>query len=164
MKISKNIAIFILLVVAIAEGLYFVNQKTGAPYISSISKANAASNTLAVVPTSSGTKPMMVSKGMKFADSPIFQMAYKIAPGDLTAETNKALSGFDVKKQTLSDGSIQVDLIPKESAYIKQEFTVKPGNTLYFIEATSADDPDENTDLNLRDDYGVIVDKNGLVM
>jgi hypothetical protein len=160
----KNIALFILLVIAIAEGMYFVNQKTGAPYISSISKANAVSNTQTVVPTASGIKPVMVSKGMKFADSPIFQMAYKIAPGDIAPETKKAMSGFDVTKKTLADGSIEVTLIPKESNYTKQQYTVEKGNTLYFIEATSVDDPDENTDKNLRDDYGVMVDKNGLVL
>jgi hypothetical protein len=41
---------------------------------------------------------------------------------------------------------------------------VKPGNTLYFIEMTPADDNvDSDKDLNYRDDYGIIVDANGIV-
>jgi hypothetical protein len=41
---------------------------------------------------------------------------------------------------------------------------VKPGQILYFIEQTPADDiQDSDTDLNYRDDYGIITDANGII-
>ncbi len=100
--------------------------------------------------------------GMKFKDNPLFSKAYQIAPGDLSDDTKKAITGWDVKQQSLSDGSIQINLIPHEAEDIQQVFTVKPGHTFYFIEMNLADDTVQK-DENRGDDMGVLVDKNGIV-
>jgi hypothetical protein len=147
----KNVIIVLLLLVIGVEGYFLSVKKT------------------AVVPSvrPSGNmppKPQLITKGLNLTTSSMMQYAYKIAPGDIPAASQKVLTGFSVKSQSMADGSVQVSLIPKDSDDQFQQYIVKPGNTLYFIEMTPADDNvDSDKDLNYRDDYGIIVDANGIV-
>jgi hypothetical protein len=108
---------------------------------------------------------MFLKKGDKLADSPLGQFAFKIAPGDISPETQKIMAGFGaVTSKPADDGSIVVTLTPKDSEDQNQQYTVKKGESLYFVETTPLDDKaDQDQDFNYRDDYGVIVDQNGLV-
>jgi LysM repeat protein len=111
-----------------------------------------------------GGKPMFTTKGMNLEGSAIAKYAYKIAPGDISAESQKVLIGFAVASKLNSDGSTTVTLTPKDSDDQFQTYTIKPGETLYFIEMTPADDnKDQDKDLNYRDDYGIITDSSGII-
>lgn len=102
------------------------------------------------------------TKGTNLLNSPLGKFAYQIAPGDIAPETQMKLSGFTIDKTTQADGSIMVKLTPKDSEDQNQQYIIKTGEKLYFIEQTTIDDqPNQNTDKNLRDDYGVIVDSQG---
>lgn len=109
-------------------------------------------------------RPSFLSKGDKLADSPTAKVAYKIAPGDLDAQAKTALVGWTITSKIATDSSVVVSLVPKNSDDQAQQYTVRPGYSLYFVESTPVDDhADSDTDSNLRDDYGIIVDGNGVV-
>jgi hypothetical protein len=144
----KNTVIGFLLIVALFEGVMFYRAKT------------VSSQT--TVATVRKQPPLFLSKGVVLKNSPMASYAYLIDSGPPSAKTIQALNGWDVAKKMLADGSLQITLTAKGSDDVNQQYTVKPGHSLYFIEMTMGDDQG-NADLNLRDDYGVIVDQNGIV-
>lgn len=153
----KNIAIGVLLLITIAEGGYILTKKpTNQSTVVSVQNQNTASPRPA--------PPQPLSPGMKLSDSQISQFAYKVAPGELDDNAKAALVGWNISSQTQKDGSTVVTLTPKNSDDQKQVYTVKSGDMLYFVEMTkSDDDASSNEDKNLRDDYGIITDANGII-
>ena len=98
----------------------------------------------------------------KFSDSSDFQYAYKIFPGALSSESKQAMAGFAMTTKTLPDNSTQVTLTAQKPEYKSQQYTVKSGYTLYFIERNLKDDnPEEDSDANLHDDTAILVDPQG---
>ncbi len=163
---NKNILIAILLVILVAESGYLVKKRHDTAVISD--QLAVALNQAANEPkkeAAQAPKPMMLAKGAKLADSPISKFAYKIAPGDVSSETKTVMAGFGMMTaKPAADGSVVVTLTPKDSEDQNQQYTVKTGESLYFIEQTPLDDKaDQDKDFNYRDDYGVIVDQNGMV-
>lgn len=111
-----------------------------------------------------GNRPTMLSKGGSLTNSPLKQFAYQIAPGAMSDTTKSVMTGFTVTSKSNADGSITVTLTPKDSEDQNQQYTIKSGQILYFIEQTPIDDKtDSDTDANYRDDYGLITDANGIV-
>lgn len=160
---GKNIVIVILAVIVVLEGIMLMRAKSS---VSETSNQSARK----VTPPSAGPnakgrgRPIILSRGMNFKSTPLFQYAYQVAPGALSASAKKALVGFNISSQTQADGSIIVTLTPKDSEDQNQLYNVKPGQTMYFVEQTPVDDKaDSDTDLNYRDDYGIIVDQNGII-
>lgn len=154
----KNVIIVVLVVGVLVEG-YFLLMKKQVPA--------ALGETTQTQPSPNPTRralPAPLAKGDKFAGSAVEKFAHKIAPGAISADSQAFLTGFTVKTNTLADGSEQVDLIPKDSDDQFQSYILKSGNSLYFIEMTQGDDkPDTDKDMNYRDDYGIVVDANGIV-
>lgn len=98
----------------------------------------------------------------KFTDSPLYKSAYQIFPGTMSDATKQAMAGFKTDIKTQADGSAIVSLTSTNTEYHNQSATVKPGETLYFIEKFGGDDSKENdTDRNLGDDTIVLVDSQG---
>ncbi len=162
-NVNKNIlfAVIVFLVIfSIGEG-YFVLRERNEKI--ALSNAWQTSKMMMAKPTNR-PEPMFVMKGQKFAQSPLFQKAYLIAPvtGVLPDDAKKALTGWNVKTVNNADGSTQVTLIPHEAEDVQQQFTLKKGYTLYFIEMTLVDDT-TGVDHNRGDDIGVLVDENGIV-
>lgn len=156
---NKNIVIFVLVLVVIGEGYLLIARRRTYQYAMN----NSSANTVSPKPSAPPRIPLL-TKGSKLQDSPIFKFAYKIAPGDLNNDAESVLTGFNISKQNMPDGSIIVKLTPKDSDDQNQQYTIKPSETLYFIEQTPVDDKqDQDKDFNLRDDYGIIVDQNGIV-
>lgn len=100
---------------------------------------------------------------VKFSDQPYYNQSYLISGDTLSPEAQAALSGFSLDKKPNSDGTVQITLKALQPQYHDQQFTLKPGEQLYFIEKTLGDDqPDQ--DNNTRDDSGVVVDSQGNVV
>jgi len=163
--VNKNfllIIIAILIVVCLVEG-YLIKHERDAKIAIAVNSTLQRQNP-AQRPQSGGRAPGFVTKGMKFQDSPLFSKAYKIFPvtGSLSGDAKKATTGWNIKTINLSDGSTQVNLVPLEAEDVQQEFIVKPGYSLYFIELNLADDA-TGIDQNRMDDMGVLVDQNGIV-
>ncbi len=156
----KNIIIAILVIAVAVESGYIVLKKAAPKITQEVAeKTNVISSGK---PVSKG--PQLLMKGMKLSDSPISKFAYKVAPGDLSAQAKTALAGWSITNQTLSDGSLQVTFTPKNSNDQSSQYIVKQGQILYFVEMTPVDDSaQKDTDKNLRDDYGIITDQNGIV-
>lgn len=161
---NKNIIIAVLLLVVIAESGYVLKKRHDTGELSG-QLAVALKQASEPKAPSTGPKPMMVKKGDKLADSPVGQFAYKIAPGEISPETKKIMAGFGaVTSKPAADGSVVVTLTPKDSDDQNQQYTVKTGESLYFVETTPLDDQaDMDKDFNYRDDYGIIVDQNGII-
>lgn len=156
----KNIIIVLLVVLVAVEGVFLLKQKPK-PAV------EGAMTAVSPTPRPSGApagRPPLLTRGMKLTGSPMEKFAFKIAPGAIPDASQKMLTGFTVTSKTLTDGSIQVDLVPKDTDDQFQSYTLKKGNSLYFIEMTQTDDvPDSDRDQNYRDDYGIIVDGAGVV-
>jgi hypothetical protein len=103
-------------------------------------------------------------QGTKLTDLPDYKFAYKVYPGDLTSDAKTALTGWNINPTINSDGSTTVTLTPNNASDQVKTYTVKSGDSLYFVEKSRGDDSqDTNTDANLQDDYGIIVNANGIV-
>ncbi len=109
-----------------------------------------------------GTTAQNGSGPVKFADSADWSYAYLISGDNLDANATAALVGFQLQKNSLADGSINITLKAQSSEYTDQSYVVKPGQKLYFIERTLRDDQDGER--NLHDDQAVVVDANGFVV
>ncbi len=157
----KNIIIVILALLVLGEGALLVRRKFSQQV--SMAKASPTVQT-SPSPDANRPKPMMVGKGVKLQGSPLEQYAYKVAPGDMNDDAKKALVGFSIDTQKQADGSLVVKFTPKDSDDQNQQYIVKTGESLYFVEMTPLDDkPDQDKDINYRDDYGIIVDQNGII-
>ena len=163
-KIVYLVIIVVLLLIVSGEFIYFNNKLSSG---NTISPSRFGSDNFPLAGPNArgrGGPPVIMSKGMNLKTSPIFKYAYQIAPGDLSASAKQALTGWSVKSETQSDCSLLVTLTPKDSDDQYQQYLVKTGQTLYFIEQTPSDDKaDSDTDLNYRDDYGIIVDSGGVI-
>jgi hypothetical protein len=107
---------------------------------------------------------VVVSKQL-FRDSPVYASAYQIFPGTLSADAKKAMNGFMTQTQSMADGTVVVTMTATNPEYKNQTYTVKPGETLYFIEKSLGDDAvGENKDNYLADDTAVVVDAQGVLL
>ena len=154
----KNVIIAILILIVLTETGYIALKKTAPKVTQEITeKAN-------VLPSKRPRGPQLLTKGMKLSDSPISKFAFKVAPGEVSSQSQAALAGWTIKSENLSDGSVQVTFTPKNSDDQSSQYILKQGQILYFVEMTPVDDSSQqDSDTNLRDDYGIITDQNGIV-
>ncbi len=160
----KNILIGICIILVLAclgEG-YLINRERNEKIALSVALVKQQQSMQPKTPT--GTRPTPLLKGQKFADNPISSKAYLIAPttSTLSADAQKALTGWTVTKKANADGTTQVTLIPKEAEDVEQTFTLHEGYKLYFIEMNLSDDA-TGVDENRGDDMGVLVNDKGIV-
>lgn len=121
---------------------------------------------LTLLGASCGTKTTSstnTSSPQKFADSADYQYAYLISGPTLGAQAETAITGFDLSKTTQADGATVYRLKAKESGYFDQQYTVKPGQSLYFIESSMGHDHGD-VDERLNDDTAAVVDTNGYIV
>ncbi|MCX6783956.1 MAG: hypothetical protein NT141_02715, partial [candidate division WWE3 bacterium] len=97
----KNLTIVGLLIVALVEGGYIIkNRNTNSAVITQRTTVSAEPEK-----APAKTDLPMLKKGDKLADSAIAKMAYKIAPGDLSTDATKAITGFTMARVINTDGS-----------------------------------------------------------
>ncbi len=153
-------------VLAILGGGYLLTKNAGAStgQTSSISLDSTSGQPTSTPLSSPLVSTTTTNQQQKFSSSANSQYAYQIFPGTLSTQARQALSGFSMQTQTDADGATVVTLTAQESQYQSQQYTVKPGETLYFIEKSLGDDPSESKDTNLGDDSSVLVDSNGYII
>jgi hypothetical protein len=160
----KNIVIAVLILAVLGEGYFLWKQHTASQEMA-MSQSTNTNNVPAAGPNAKrrGGAPIIMSKGMNLKTSPLFKFAYQIAPS-MSPDAQKALVGWKITTASQSGGSTTISLTPTDSDDQSQQYTVKTGETLYFIEQTPVDDKaGQDKDLNYRDDYGIIVDANGII-
>jgi len=148
----KDVAISVLIALVIVESGALLAERTAQrPIPAAGGQAQSA-------------KPAALARGMKLADSSLAQYAHKIVPEDTSGSSQYVPVGFAVTTKKNADGTTKVNLTPKDSDDQSQEYTLKSGEMLYFMEMTTGDDKaDSDRDLNYRDDYGIITDSDGIV-
>lgn len=97
---------------------------------------------------------------IKLSETRYWDYAYLISGDNLDEKAKAALSGFDLKKETLPDGSVKITLKALSQGYNDQMYFLKEGEKLYFIETSWGDDP-QFKEYNLGDDVAVKVDSEG---
>jgi PBP1b-binding outer membrane lipoprotein LpoB len=102
-------------------------------------------------------------RGQKFSDTPYYNNAYLISGDTLSADAQKALTGFQMDKKTMPDGTTQINLKALDPSYHDQQYTLKSGEQLYFIEKLWADDQ-SGSETNINDETAVIVDSQGNIV
>lgn len=158
---GKNIVIAVLVLALLAEGALVLRYR-GEFHTARAQAAKLVSMPPAGPNAKGAGRPILLTKGMNLKSTPLFKYAFQIAPGDLSTEAKHAVTGWNITAQNQSNGSTVVTLIPKDSDDTAQQYTIKPGQTLYFIEQTPTDDKaDQDKDLNYRDDYGLVTDSQG---
>ena len=161
---TKNIVIGVLVLLLVAEAGYFLVKRQS--YHQQLAVLSAAQSRPALPPagpSAKGKGPIMLSKGANLKTSPLFQFAYEIFPTASVSATSH-MTGFTMATAVQKDGSTVVTLTPKDSQDQDQQYTVQKGQVLYFIEQTPMDDKSDNdTDLNYRDDYGIVTDASGVI-
>lgn len=168
-KASSNtgmyVTIAVVAVVVIAAVIYFMmgnsrsNNITGNGYITNMSGNVRGSGGF----RGNGSR-MMDLTGQSFVKSPLFNYAYLISGGSLSAEAKNAIAGFTVSTQTMSDGSQNITLNAISSQYQDQSYIVQSGQSLYFIERSMGDDQAPSVENALGDDFAVVVDANGYIV
>jgi len=153
----KNAIIAVLILAAVAEGGYILKLRNDRNVLRNLETSKTSGSPRP-------QQPQMLTAGMKLSDSQIAKFAYKVAPGPMDSDAKTALVGWTISSVTNTDKSLTVTFIPKKADDQKQVYTVKPGSSLYFVEMSAGDDhADTDEDTNLRDDYGILVDANGMV-
>jgi len=106
-----------------------------------------------------------VAAGTKFVEQPYYQSSYLISGDSLGVEAQSAIAGFQMTKEPQPDGTTKITLKAVKAGYQDQQYVLKPGEQLYFVEKyLQDDDPVKNEEKNLKDDQGVIVDAQGNVV
>jgi LysM repeat protein len=100
--------------------------------------------------------------GTMLADSPYANYAYLISSNSLSADAQKALTGFKLTKSSNADGSTTYTLTAINPEYKTQTYTVQSGQKLYFIERNLGDDAGEERFLG--DDMALVVDAQGKIV
>ncbi len=156
----KNSLIVVLFVVAAFAGYKWYMYRAAYRQL----MAQAATQSSQKTPTAPLKGLTMPKTGENFSSTPAYSHAYQIFPGQLTSQAQQAINGFDMKTSDLADGSTKITLTSKDQTDQSQSYTVKSGQKLYFVEMVLRDDANTGHDINLHDDYGVIVDGNGMVV
>ena len=166
MKKNSTITIIIVLAIIIILGIW-IYSASGTSEINKQSSYNNLNNPSGNTALSTNQNNNQINQnnptGQLFSDSPFASNSYLISTSTYDAKTKKALTGFNVTKKTLSDGSIQFTLNATNPEYQTQTYIVKPGEKLYFIENNLSDDT-ENEDKFLADDQAILVDANGYIV
>jgi len=103
------------------------------------------------------------SNQTKLSESPYANYAYLISSDSLSSEAQQAISGFNINKQTNSDGTTTINLVALNPEYQNQSYTLQPGQSLYFIERSMGDDGN-GSETFLGDDHAIVVDSNGYII
>ncbi len=114
-------------------------------------------------PATAPQPPQLLERGMKLGDWSGQKYAVKIDPANLSNQAKSVLTGFDMTTKNLTDGSMVITLTPKDSPETTWQYTVAKGNSFYFIEMSPTDDRNDK-EINLRDDYGIVLDPTGVVL
>jgi hypothetical protein len=106
---------------------------------------------------SQGNNSPAAAASLKFSDQTYYSYSYLISGDNLSADAQTALTGFTLNKQVLADGNTQIKLTATNPEYKDQQYILKPGEQLYFIEKFLGDDQG-GKEGNILDDMAVVVD------
>ncbi len=152
---AKYLVGAVVMVVVLIGGYMAVSGKTS---------ASQSNNTPSAQSSTAATTGSEVAKQL-FQSSSDAQFSYQIFPGTVSAQAKTAMAGFALTTQSMTDGATQVMLSAQNPGYQTQVFTLKTGEKLYFIERMGGDDhAAQDTDTNLGDDKGVVVDASGYIV
>lgn len=163
---AKKYIIVSVVVIAILVGgwIWLYGWSSNAPFPYVQTSGETPTSTTATQTSTAANSSNASSTGVLFSTSKYAAHAYLISTTSAyNAATQTALDGFQVNRQTLPDGSLQIQLVAQKNGYVTQTYTVEPGESLYFIEDFSGDDS-VNEDANPSDDHAILVSADGYIL
>lgn len=155
---KKNITIALLLLIVVVETGYILTKKVVTKTAEELTEAKTMPS---VTPRPA---PIFLTKGDNLLTSPMMKFVHKIDLNNLSDDAKKATIGFAINSHAQEDGSTIITLTPKDADDQNQQYILKSGQVLYFVEMTPGDDKkDADKDMNYRDDYGIITDAKGII-
>ena len=156
---SKKTLMTGFMLVVVAAGMFYA----GAKYEKNkLSRLGLLKNGTEQASTSKKAKAPAVA-AIKLADQEYAKSAYLISGGTLSADAKTALTGFIMTKKVMPDGTTSILLKAQKAEYHDQNYTLKTGEQLFFIDKFLADDT-AGQEKNINDDTGVIVDATGVIV
>lgn len=154
----KKFAIIFIVILVLGVGAVLLFNSSGSQmYPNNSAQQNPAQSSANTV---AGATP---GQGIKLSDEPYADKTYLISSDTLSAQSQKAIAGFQIQKQSASDGGMNIALKAINPEYHDQQYHLRPGDKLYFIEANLGDDSG-NKEYSLSDDSAVVVDSNGYIV
>jgi len=142
-------AIFVLLLLALVVVVSGCSTTPPTTPVSSNPAATSPSTTTQAAPN--------------IADARYANNAFLISGDTLDAAAQAATSGFTINKVVNSDGSTTISLSSSNPDYQNQNYTLQPGQKLYFIEMNAGDDVN-NGDGTIADDRALVTDVDGNIL
>ena len=144
-KSSKGIIIAVIIIVVLIAAYFTYSTFSSKP---SVSGNVVASN-----------------QNIKLADSKFAKSSYLISGETLSNDVQNAISGFNLTREVLADGRINITLVALNPEYSNQNYVIAQNYSLHFIESTFGDDsPPNGENPSLMDDHAVVVDPDGYVL
>ncbi len=162
------------LVAAVVLGLAFLlgGAGGGSPALPQQSIASSSSNAAQQSPAQTSPTPPSttptpapsagVPSSVRFDDSPYKRYAFQLYPGEISSQTKRALSGFELSVQD-EGGKVRVTLKALSSQYRDAQTVIDKGDTAYFIETSMGDDP-SGLEQDLGDDGIIVVNPQGYIL
>jgi hypothetical protein len=144
-------------IVVVLAAYLLIAGSAATPSASTNMQSAGSTDTTSTLSTSQPT-------GVKLSDTPDWNNAHLISGSSLDNSAQQALSGFSLQKTTNPDGSMTITLKALNPEYSDQQYTVKPGQQLYFIEKSFGDDSPPSGERTTGDDSAVLVDSNGFIV
>ena len=127
----------------------------------SASTSSSQSTATAKPPAAASTTPSR-KLGPLLASTSYGQYAFRVYPGPETSRTRLAVAGFAINVSPRA-GALQLSVATVGSGQAPQTSMIRPGDRVYFIEATLGDDSGDQ-DYNFGDDGVVVTDAKGHVI
>lgn len=154
---KKFVVIFVAVLILGAGAVLLFSSNNSQNYSANLSVQNPAQS------GTSATVGAITGQGIKLSDEPYASRAYLISSDTLSAQSKIAIAGFEIQKQKASDGGMDITLKAVNPEYHDQQYHLRTGDQLYFIETSFGDDSG-NQEYNLGDDSAVVVDANGYIV
>jgi len=120
-----------------------------------------ASSPAAGRPAAPAALPALPAAGPLLSDTPYGAYAYQVYPGSISADTEQALTGFELRFRPAGSGTVEVTASLPDGT--TQTATFPSSDRLYFIETRTGDDG-FGGETNLGDDGFVLTDAGGHIV
>jgi hypothetical protein len=130
------------------------------------SKTSSAGHTATHASTSPRTTAQAAAPSQKsgplLSSTSYAQYAFRVYPGPETSQTRQEIAGFKIEV-TPRAGALQLSIGTVGSGQPPQTSMIRPGDRVYFVEATLGDDSNDQ-DYNFGDDGVVVTDATGHIV
>lgn len=158
----KTLYLAVIILVAVIVGVVVLISRVGARPPALVQSGKNSSQSQNSVQSQNNSQASGNSTGILFSGSQYAPYSYIISDPTLSQQAMQAISGFNVTRTVLSNGSVSITLTYIASGSSKNVI-LAPGYKMYFLEGAFADD-NFRGDTNIGDDAYLVVNSNGYIV